>query len=192
MIARSGPRTVPPKYPEKLLPDNRSEPIWGDASETALYRGSGRLFRPRPGRLERTWGNNWPSGFLFVFRDDAIIGMRKMSYVANCLNAQRSRRTKTYNCGLMDRGLKARKSGATFHGILCRGVHQERRCEVEYPYWAITRVNPPSLVSPSKQRWCVVPQTPAQSTSLLATECQSVRSYLVHWLKQMVQGNGRA
>ena len=26
-------------------------------------------------------------GFLFVVRDDAIIGMRKMPYVANCLHA---------------------------------------------------------------------------------------------------------
>src|SRR5271166_6890375 len=31
-----------------------AEPTWGNASGTALYRGSGRLFRPRPGRLERT------------------------------------------------------------------------------------------------------------------------------------------
>jgi hypothetical protein len=31
-----------------------AEPIWENASETALYRGSGRLFRPRSGRLERT------------------------------------------------------------------------------------------------------------------------------------------
>jgi hypothetical protein len=31
------------------LSDNRTKPIWEDGSETALYRGSGRLFRPRPG-----------------------------------------------------------------------------------------------------------------------------------------------
>src|SRR5271166_5899910 len=34
-----------------------AEPTWGNASGTALYRGSGRLFRPRPGRLERTCVN---------------------------------------------------------------------------------------------------------------------------------------
>jgi hypothetical protein len=45
-------QAVRPKYPEKWLPDNRTNPIRGDARETALYRGSGRLFRPRPGRLE--------------------------------------------------------------------------------------------------------------------------------------------
>src|SRR5215470_17379805 len=38
MTARSGPRTVRPKYPEKSLPDNRTKPIWGDPSETAPYR----------------------------------------------------------------------------------------------------------------------------------------------------------
>jgi hypothetical protein len=37
------------KYPEKSLSDNRTKPIWEDGSETALYRGSGRLFKPRPG-----------------------------------------------------------------------------------------------------------------------------------------------
>jgi hypothetical protein len=31
------------------LSDNRTKPICEDASETALYRGSGRLFKPRPG-----------------------------------------------------------------------------------------------------------------------------------------------
>jgi hypothetical protein len=31
------------------LSDNRTKPIWEDGSETALYRGSGRLFKPRPG-----------------------------------------------------------------------------------------------------------------------------------------------
>src|SRR5271165_1584522 len=31
-----------------------AEPIWGNTSGTAPYRASGRLFRPRPGRLERT------------------------------------------------------------------------------------------------------------------------------------------
>ena len=40
-------QAVRPKYSEKWLPDNRTKPIWGDARETALYRGSGRLFRPR-------------------------------------------------------------------------------------------------------------------------------------------------
>ena len=34
-----------------------AEPIWGNASGTALYRGSGRLFSPRPGRLEWTCVN---------------------------------------------------------------------------------------------------------------------------------------
>ena len=47
-------QAVRPKYPEKWLPDNRTKPIWGDARETALYRGPGRLFRPRPGCLGRT------------------------------------------------------------------------------------------------------------------------------------------
>jgi hypothetical protein len=37
-------KTVQPKYPEKSFPDNVAEPIWGNASGTALYRGSGRLF----------------------------------------------------------------------------------------------------------------------------------------------------
>jgi hypothetical protein len=41
--------TVRSKYPEKSLSDNRTKPIWEDSSETALYRGSGRLFKPRPG-----------------------------------------------------------------------------------------------------------------------------------------------
>jgi hypothetical protein len=31
------------------LSDNRTKPIWEEGSETALYRGSGRLFKPRPG-----------------------------------------------------------------------------------------------------------------------------------------------
>ena len=50
-------RCIPPravKYPEKSFPDNVAEPIWEKASGTALYRGSARLFRPRPGRLVRT------------------------------------------------------------------------------------------------------------------------------------------
>jgi ABC transporter substrate binding protein len=34
----------PPYDYERVL-----EPIWEDGSETALYRGSGRLFKPRPG-----------------------------------------------------------------------------------------------------------------------------------------------
>jgi hypothetical protein len=36
ITARSGPSAVRPKYPEKSLPDNRSKPIWGNASGTAL------------------------------------------------------------------------------------------------------------------------------------------------------------
>jgi hypothetical protein len=40
---------VRPKYPEKSLSDNRTKPIWENGSETALYRKSGRLFKPRPG-----------------------------------------------------------------------------------------------------------------------------------------------
>ena len=50
-------RCIPPravKYPEESFPDNVAEPIWEKASGTALYRGSARLFRPRPGRLEQT------------------------------------------------------------------------------------------------------------------------------------------
>jgi hypothetical protein len=50
-------KTVQPNYPEKSFPDKRTGPIWGNASGTALYRGSGRLFGPRPGRLERTCTN---------------------------------------------------------------------------------------------------------------------------------------
>ena len=42
------------KISRKMFPDNVAEPIWEKASGTALYRGSARLFRPRPGRLERT------------------------------------------------------------------------------------------------------------------------------------------
>jgi hypothetical protein len=42
-------KTVRSKYPEKSLSDNRTKPIWEDGSETALYRGSGCLFKPRPG-----------------------------------------------------------------------------------------------------------------------------------------------
>jgi hypothetical protein len=42
-------KTVRSKYPEKSVSDNRTKPIWEDGSETALYRGSGRLFKPRPG-----------------------------------------------------------------------------------------------------------------------------------------------
>jgi hypothetical protein len=42
-------KTVRSKYPQKSLSDNRTKPIWEDGSETALYRGSGRLFKPRPG-----------------------------------------------------------------------------------------------------------------------------------------------
>ncbi len=43
----------------QLIQKNRcrttvTEPIWGNASGTAPYRGSGRLLRPRPGRRERT------------------------------------------------------------------------------------------------------------------------------------------
>src|SRR5215471_12058674 len=58
-----------PKYPEKSLPDSRSWAIWGSTSGTAVTRGSGRLSRPRPDRLEPTctdeaalWGTIFTEG----------------------------------------------------------------------------------------------------------------------------------
>jgi hypothetical protein len=63
-IVTTGPAVSSPPVPNffvegDVIQKNRSrttvaEPIWGNAGGTALYRGSGRLFRPRPGRLERT------------------------------------------------------------------------------------------------------------------------------------------
>ena len=38
------------KYPAKSLPDNNSGADGGNVSGAALYRGSGRLFKPRPSR----------------------------------------------------------------------------------------------------------------------------------------------
>src|SRR5262245_38415742 len=34
-----------------------AEPMEANSCETALYRGSGRLFRPRPGRPKRTYNS---------------------------------------------------------------------------------------------------------------------------------------
>src|SRR6516164_5682298 len=93
-----------------------------------------------------------------------------------------------YSCVLMDHAPKAKKPVATSPEILCPGVPRERRYEVEYPYWAATRVNPPFLTSPSKQRRYVLPQTRARSTSLLATKCQFVRSYR-EWRNRNLTGD---
>jgi hypothetical protein len=79
-------RTAQPKYPEKSLPDNRSEPIWGNANGTAPYRASGRLFRPRPSRLEWTAkgrgaslciGSNQPLPFAADVQDGKITGAER-------------------------------------------------------------------------------------------------------------------
>jgi hypothetical protein len=64
ITARSGPSSAA-EVSKKSLPDNRTKPIWGDARETALYRKSGHLFRPRPGRLERSDG--------FSLRSHAVV-----------------------------------------------------------------------------------------------------------------------
>jgi len=56
-LTRSPPRT-PCTIPGSLMQVRSRRPgrgvRSGNTSGTALYRGSGRLFRPRPGRLERT------------------------------------------------------------------------------------------------------------------------------------------
>jgi len=52
---RSEPaKTERPKYPENGCRTTIAERMGGNASGTALYRESGRLFRPRPGPLKRT------------------------------------------------------------------------------------------------------------------------------------------
>src|SRR5262249_48411147 len=48
-----------PKYPEKSLPD--TERMGETRAELPLYRGSGRLLKPRPGRPQRTCINGRPS-----------------------------------------------------------------------------------------------------------------------------------
>jgi hypothetical protein len=52
---RSEPaKTERPKYPENRCRTTIAERMGGNASGTPLYRGSGRLFRPRvPTRAER-------------------------------------------------------------------------------------------------------------------------------------------
>jgi hypothetical protein len=47
-------KTVQPNIQKNRSRTTVAEPIWGNASGIAFYRRSGRLFRPQPGRLERT------------------------------------------------------------------------------------------------------------------------------------------
>src|SRR6516165_68134 len=64
---RSEPaKTERPKYPENRCRTTVAERMGGNASGTALYRESGRLFRPRPGLLKRTCINGGQARFLGV------------------------------------------------------------------------------------------------------------------------------
>jgi hypothetical protein len=65
-------KTVWSKYPEKSLSDNRTKPIWEDGSETAPYRGSGRLFKPRSGPTRR-------GGAALHVQDSAVEISRKIA-----------------------------------------------------------------------------------------------------------------
>ena len=66
-------KTVQPKIQKNRCRTTVAEPIWGNASGTALYRGSGRLFRPRPGRLERTGINEPRASRLFLGPEAEIL-----------------------------------------------------------------------------------------------------------------------
>jgi hypothetical protein len=93
-------------------------PIWGNASGTAIYSGSGRLFRPKPGRPEWTCINELGSsatifraetGYLWVLaRDDRPWQGDAPPAVVYMYNYAVSR---TPRCVPIAEGLLARESG---------------------------------------------------------------------------------
>ena len=54
MTARSGPTQCSQNIQKNRCRTTVAEPVWGNVSGATLYRGLGRLFRPRPSRQERT------------------------------------------------------------------------------------------------------------------------------------------